>query len=66
MTGVWIAGKVLLYKIFPGRRQYIAETVAKPVDAAFSFADAEKKITDPEAVKKYICCRRTGERFFAK
>ena len=52
--GAWIAGKILLYKIIPARQLSLAEKIGKSVSAAFSFADLEKKIIDPNNIKKIM------------
>jgi uncharacterized membrane protein YheB (UPF0754 family) len=52
--GSWIAGKIFLYRIIPRRQQALAEKIGKAVSAAFSFADLEKKIVDPDNIKKIM------------
>jgi uncharacterized membrane protein YheB (UPF0754 family) len=50
----WIAGKVLVHRIIPARQQSLAKKIGKTVSAGFSFSDIEKKINDPENVKKIL------------
>jgi uncharacterized membrane protein YheB (UPF0754 family) len=50
----WIAGKILFQKIIPQRQQYLAKKIGKTVSAEFSFTDLEKKISDPETIKKIM------------
>jgi uncharacterized membrane protein YheB (UPF0754 family) len=52
--GSWIAGKIFLYRIIPKRQQALAEKIGKAVSAEFSFTDLEKKISDPDNVKKIM------------
>jgi uncharacterized membrane protein YheB (UPF0754 family) len=52
--GSWIAGKIFIYRIIPLRQQALAEKIGKAVSAEFSFADLEKKISDPDNVKKIM------------
>ncbi len=50
----WISGKVLVYRIIPSKRQYLAEKIGTIVSDAFTLADLEKKISNPEHVKKIM------------
>ena len=52
--GSWMAGKIFLHQIIPGRRQQLAEKIGKAVSAEFSFEDLEKKIVDPDNIKKIM------------
>jgi hypothetical protein len=52
--GVFIASKIFLYKVVPARLGKLAEKIGKTVNAEFSFADIEKKISDPENIKKVM------------
>jgi uncharacterized membrane protein YheB (UPF0754 family) len=52
--GAWIAGQIFLYKIIPARQHAVAEKIGKSVSAAFSFADLEKKIIDPNNIRKVM------------
>lgn len=52
--GSWIAGKMLVQKIIPGRQQQLAMEIGKAASAGFSFAGIEKKINDPENIKKIM------------
>jgi uncharacterized membrane protein YheB (UPF0754 family) len=52
--GTWIAAKVFLYRIIPHNLQSVAEKTGKAASAAFSFAELEKKIIDPDNVKKIM------------
>jgi hypothetical protein len=52
--GAWIAGKVFLYRIIPLNQQSLAEKAGKAASAAFSFTDLEKKIIDPDNIKKIM------------
>jgi uncharacterized membrane protein YheB (UPF0754 family) len=52
--GMWIAGKLFLYRIIPSRQQVLAESISKTVSAAFPLTDIEKKIIDPENIKKVM------------
>ena len=54
LTGGWVAGKILIYRIIPKHRQHIAESIGRSASAAFSFAELEKKITDPDTIKKVM------------
>jgi uncharacterized membrane protein YheB (UPF0754 family) len=54
LIGSWIAVKILFQKIIPGRQQDLAEKIGKAISAEFSFTDIEKKISDPENVKKIM------------
>jgi uncharacterized membrane protein YheB (UPF0754 family) len=52
--GTRIAIKLFLYNILPARLAKLAEKIGKTVYAEFSFADLEKKISDPENIKKVM------------
>jgi uncharacterized membrane protein YheB (UPF0754 family) len=52
--GIWIAGKVLIQRIIPSKKNEIAEKIGEIVSSEFSFATIEKKITDPANVKKIM------------
>jgi uncharacterized membrane protein YheB (UPF0754 family) len=52
--GSWIAGNILAKKIIPARQQELAAAIGKKASAAFSLADIEKKINDPENIKKVM------------
>jgi uncharacterized membrane protein YheB (UPF0754 family) len=52
--GSWVTGKIFLYRIIPRRQQALAEKIGKAVSAEFSFTDLEKKISDPDNVKKIM------------
>jgi len=52
--GMWAGGRVLLYRIIPSRREELARTIGKTVSDTFSFADIEKKISDPASIKSVM------------
>ena len=52
--GVWIASKILLYRIIPSRVTTLAEKIGKTVNSEFSFAAIEKRISDPDNIKKVM------------
>ncbi len=53
-AGSWISGKVLVQKIVPSRQSQLAAAIGTSVSAAFSMADIERKINDPENIKKVM------------
>jgi uncharacterized membrane protein YheB (UPF0754 family) len=52
--GSWISGNILVRKIFPARRHDLAVAIGKAASEAFSVTDIEKKINDPENIKKIM------------
>jgi len=52
--GMWIAGRLLVYRVIPSRREELARSIGKAVSDAFSFADIEKKISDPNNIKSVM------------
>lgn len=52
--GSWVAGKMLVEKIIPRRQQQLATEIGIAASAGFSFADIEKKISDPENIKRVM------------
>jgi hypothetical protein len=49
-----IAWYVIIYKVIPTHKASIANSIGKSVAEAFSFADLERKITDPQNIKKIM------------
>jgi uncharacterized membrane protein YheB (UPF0754 family) len=52
--GSWISGKILVRKIFPAHQHELALSIGKSAAEAFSVSDIEKKINDPENIKKIM------------
>ena len=50
----WISGNILVHKIFPARREALALAIGKAASESFSVSDIEKKISDPENIKKVM------------
>ena len=50
LTASW----VFIHKIIPARRQSLATAIGKSASNAFPFSELEKKITDPDNIKKVM------------
>jgi uncharacterized membrane protein YheB (UPF0754 family) len=50
----WLAVKLLIYRIIPKRQENLGKKTGKAIAAEFSFAHLEKKISNPENVKKIM------------
>lgn len=50
----WLAGKLLVYRILPKRQENLGKKIGQVIAAEFSFADLEKKISNPENVKQIM------------
>ncbi|HEY6503079.1 MAG TPA: DUF445 domain-containing protein [Chitinophagaceae bacterium] len=53
-VGCWVAEKILVLKIIPARQNELANEIGSKISAEFSLADIEKKISDPENIKKVM------------
>jgi hypothetical protein len=52
--GIAVAAGILVNKIVPSRKEQLAKQISKAVSDGFSLATIEKKITDPESVRKIM------------